>query len=85
MDLRIWGKFQQLEVGGIWFRQGVWNRLKHGEKKAENVFEINLTSFYNTQRIVVGVGDAMGRTTSWKYLVFCRKVPESMVGISSHF
>lgn len=64
----------KLEVYGL--DQGYGISYSTGREK-HNVFGINLTSFCYTQRTVVRVGDAMGRTTNWKYLVFCRKVPES--------
>lgn len=66
MDFRIWGKIQQLEIGGMWFRQGIWSKLQHEEREVDNVFGIDLTSFYNTQRFRAGVRGAMDRTSTWK-------------------
>lgn len=77
MDFRIWGKSQQLEIGGMWFRQGIWSKLEHEGREVDNVSGIKLTSFYHIHRLTVGVGDAMDRTSSWKYSVFCRQLPES--------
>lgn len=45
MDSGIWGKFQHLEMEERGFRQGVHNELKHGDQKAQSVFEINLVIF----------------------------------------
>lgn len=45
MDSGTWEKFQHLEMEEIGFRQGIQNELKHGDQKAQSVFEINLITF----------------------------------------
>lgn len=77
MDFRIWGTFQQLELKGYGLGKG-WNKLESEEREVGNESGINLTNFYLSHpQLTARVGDAKDRTFSWKYSVFCRKLPES--------
>lgn len=55
-----------------------WNKLEYEEREVGNVSGINLTSFQLSHpQLTAGVGDVKDRIFSWKYSVFCRKLPES--------
>lgn len=76
--LEYGGHFNSQKLKGYGLGKG-WNKLEYEEREVGNVSGINLTKFYlSHSQLTVGVGDAKDRTFSWKYSVFCRKLPKSM-------